>query len=44
MTKNYMIMKRTYEKPEMKVVHLQHRQQLLQASMPTSTDESSYQW
>ena len=44
MTKNYMIMKRTYEKPEMKVVHLQHRQQLLQASMPTDPNLSPYQW
>ena len=44
MTKNYMIMKRTYEKPEMKVVHLQHRQQLLQASMPTDPNPSPYQW
>lgn len=44
MTKNYMIMKRTYEKPEMKVVHLQHCQQLLQASMPTDSNPSPYQW
>ena len=44
MTKNYMIMKRTYEKPEMKVVHLQHRQQLLQASLPTDPTPSPFQW
>ena len=44
MTQNNINMKRAYEKPEMKVVLLQHRQQLLQASLPTSPNESPYQW
>ena len=37
-------MKRAYEKPSMKVVELQHRQQLLQSSMPLDPDNSPYQW
>ena len=44
MTKNTMNMKRAYEKPEMKVVLLQHRQQLLQASLPTDPTPSPFQW
>ena len=44
MTQNNINMKRAYEKPEMKVVLLQHRQQLLQSSLPTSPTPSPYQW
>ncbi len=44
MTQNNMNMKRAYEKPSMKVILLQHRQQLLQASLPTSPTPSPYQW
>ena len=44
MTQNNINMKRAYEKPEMKVVLLRHRQQLLQASLPTSPTPSPYQW
>ena len=44
MTQNNINMKRTYEKPSMKVILLQHRQQLLQASLPTDPTPSPYQW
>ena len=44
MTQNNMNKKRAYEKPSMNVVQLQHRQQLLQSSMPLDSNPSSYQW
>ena len=44
MTQNNMKMKRKYEKPSMQVVLLQHSQQLLQSSLPTSPTPSPYQW
>ena len=44
MTQNNMNKKRAYEKPSMKVVQLQHRQQLLQSSMPLDPNSSHYQW
>ena len=36
--------KRAYKKPSMKVVELQHRQQLLQSSVPLDPTPSPYQW
>ena len=36
--------KRKYEKPAMKVYHLQHRQQLLQASMQMYDEVTTEQW
>ena len=37
--------KQAYEKPSMKVYELQHRQQLLQSSLPVDpTDPNPYQW
>ena len=44
MTQINMNKKRAYEKPSMKVVELQHRQQLLQSSMPLDPNSSPYQW
>ena len=44
MTQDNMNKKRAYEKPSMKVVVLQHRQQLLQSSMPLNDNPSPYQW
>lgn len=44
MTQNNINMKRAYEKPEMKVVLLQHRQQLLAGSLPVDPNSSPYQW
>ena len=44
MTQNNMKKKRKYEKPSMQVVLLQHRQQLLQSSLPTDPSTSPYQW
>ena len=37
-------MKRTYEKPAMKVYELQHRQQILAGSMPIDDDPTTDQW
>lgn len=45
MTQNNIKTKRKYEKPSMQVVLLQHRQQLLQSSMPIDpSNPSPHQW